>query len=72
MEKGKLIIFVGPSGVGKATIEKLLFQKKELDIEFSISATTRHPRPGEMNGVDYYFISNDEFANKISNHKFLE
>lgn len=72
MKKGKLIIFVGPSGVGKATIEHLLFKQKGLDLEFSISATTRGPRPSEVNGKDYYFISKDEFTKKISNHDFLE
>ena len=72
MKKGKLIVFVGPSGVGKATVEKKLFLKKELNLEFSISATTRKPRPNEIDKVDYYFISKEEFIEKISNNEFLE
>ena len=72
MKKGKLIIFVGPSGVGKATIEKKIFLKKKLNIEFSISATTRKPRPNEKNNVDYYFITKEQFIEKISNNEFLE
>jgi guanylate kinase len=69
--KGKLIIFSAPSGAGKTTIVKHLLQQ-QFDLEFSISATSREPRAGEANGKDYYFLSEEEFRNKIENNEFLE
>ena len=57
MRKGLLIIFAGPSGVGKGTILKELVNDKELNLVYSVSMTTRKPRPGEGNGKDYYFVS---------------
>ena len=69
--KGKLIIFSAPSGAGKTTIVKHLLQKG-FDLEFSISATSREPRPKEMNGKDYYFLSTEEFVQKVQNDEFLE
>ena len=70
---GKLIIFSAPSGSGKSTIVKYLMEKHpELNLAFSISATTRAPRGTEKNGVEYLFLSEDEFRKKISNNEFLE
>ncbi len=68
---GKLIIFSAPSGSGKTTIVKYLLNS-ELPLEFSISATTRRPRNGEVNGKDFYFISLEEFKHKIAENEFLE
>ncbi len=69
--KGKLIIFSAPSGAGKTTIVKHLL-KQPLDLKFSVSATSRSPRPGETNGQDYYFLSEKQFSQKIKNGEFLE
>ena len=70
MNKGKLIVFSGPSGSGKDTvIEKLL---PKCDIVKSVSATTRDIRPGEKNGVDYYFVSREEFEKMINEGQMLE
>ncbi|MGM0619433.1 MAG: guanylate kinase [Bacteroidota bacterium] len=69
--KGKLIIFSAPSGAGKTTIVKHLLQQN-LELEFSVSATSRQPRPGEIHGKDYYFIPENEFRKKIDNNEFLE
>lgn len=71
MKKGKPIIVVAPSGTGKTTIIKRLMQEMPL-LRFSVSATTRKPRENEQNGVDYYFLSHDEFDKKIANNEFLE
>ncbi len=68
---GKLIIFSAPSGSGKSTIIKYLLQQ-DLNLCFSISATSRSPRGEEKNGVDYYFLSPEEFRQKIANNEFLE
>ena len=69
--KRSLIILAAPSGTGKSTICKQILQLRE-DVEFSISYTTRAPRPGEENGKDYFFISQKEFAKKIKSNDFLE
>lgn len=69
--QGKLIIFSAPSGSGKSTIVNHLL-KRGLNMEFSISATSRAPRGNEKNGVEYYFISTAEFKNRISNNEFVE
>ena len=68
---GKLIIFSAPSGSGKSTIINYLLSKG-LNLAFSISATSRAPRGSEKNGVEYYFLSPDEFREKIANNEFLE
>jgi guanylate kinase len=69
--KGKLIIFSAPSGAGKTTIVRHLLEKN-LNLEFSVSATSRGPRPNEINGKDYYFLTEKEFKQKIENDEFLE
>lgn len=69
---GKLIIFSAPSGSGKSTIIKFLLQHPELKLSFSISATSRPPRGTEKNGVEYYFLSPDEFRSRIEKGDFLE
>jgi len=68
----KLIIFTGPSGVGKGTILADFFKKADKNIVYSISSTTRSPREGEINGMHYFFISKEEFENLISKDAFLE
>ena len=68
--KGKLIIVSGPSGSGKSTVTKIV--KDKLNIPLSISATTRNPRDGEIDGKDYFFLSEEEFKNKIDNDEFYE
>lgn len=68
---GKMIIFSAPSGSGKTTIVKALLESG-LPLEFSISATSRSPRVGEVNGKDYYFLSADEFRRKIEKEEFIE
>jgi len=69
--KGKLVIFSAPSGSGKSTIVQALLDK-EFNLEFSISATSRAPRGDEKHGVEYYFLSPDEFRQKIDQEDFLE
>ena len=69
--KNNLIIFTGPSGVGKGTIVKQLFSEME-KIKFSISCTTREMRPGEKEGVNYFFKSKQEFEEMIAAGEFLE
>ncbi|PXV63787.1 guanylate kinase [Dysgonomonas alginatilytica] len=68
---GKLLIFSAPSGAGKSTIVNYLLQQN-LNLSFSISATSRPPRGTERDGVEYYFLSPDEFREKIKNNEFLE
>ena len=70
-KKGLLLVISGPSGVGKGTV-CAEFMKKHPECALSVSATTRAPRPGEEDGVNYFFLSEDEFRNKISNDGFLE
>ncbi|MCC4211819.1 guanylate kinase [Leeuwenhoekiella parthenopeia] len=69
---GKLIVFSAPSGSGKTTIVRWLLAKEELNLEFSISAASREPRPNEQDGVDYYFLSLKEFKRRIKAEEFLE
>ena len=70
--QGKLFVFSAPSGSGKTTIVRHLLQQEKLNLAFSISATSRAPRGGEKDGIDYYFISLKEFKSKIKNEEFLE
>jgi len=72
MHQGKLIVFSAPSGSGKTTIVRYLLKQKELNLEFSISATSRERRGTEENGKDYYFLSFEDFKKKIKNDEFLE
>ena len=69
---GKLIIFAAPSGSGKSTIISSIMQNEELNLHFSISATSRAPRGTEKNGVEYFFLTPDEFREKIANDEFVE
>lgn len=71
MQKGKLFIVSGPSGVGKSTILKELFARRE-NLYFSVSATTRAPRPGEEDGVHYHFLSAETFRQWVEEDEFLE
>ena len=70
--KGKLIVFSAPSGSGKTTIVRHLLELEDLNLEFSISATSREKRGEEIDKKDYYFLSAKEFKNKIKNDEFLE
>lgn len=71
MKKGKLIVISGASGVGKGTVLGIMMEKRK-DLSFSVSATTRPPRPGEIDGVHYYFISREKFEAMIAAGEFLE
>lgn len=71
MSKGKLFVISGASGVGKSTVlAKVMAARKNL--QFSVSATTRKPRPGEVDSVDYYFVSKQQFEDMIRQDAFLE
>lgn len=72
MTEGKLIVFSAPSGSGKTTIVRHLLAQESLNLEFSISATSRQPREGEVNGVDYYFMDLDQFKKHMKADDFLE
>ena len=71
-DRGLLIVLSGPSGVGKGTVRKALFDMPNHNLVYSVSMTTRKMRPGERDGVDYYFVSKDEFEQRIHEGKFLE
>lgn len=71
-KRGKVVIISGPSGVGKGTLVKKLLNESSFPLVLSVSATTRTPRPGEVNGREYWFISRDEFLEKRANGEFLE
>ena len=71
-KKGKLIVFSAPSGSGKTTIVRHLLGIEKLNLEFSISATSRDKRGEEIDGKDYYFLSAKAFKNKIKSDEFLE
>lgn len=72
VQKGMLIILSGPSGVGKGTVREELFKDDSLNLAYSISMTTRKPRPVERDGIDYFFVEEDEFKRKIHEGKLLE
>lgn len=72
MATGKLIVFSAPSGSGKTTIVKHLLAETDLPLDFSISAASREPRTGEIDGKDYYFLSADDFKSKVTSDSFLE
>ncbi|MDX8365009.1 guanylate kinase [Cytobacillus sp. IB215665] len=71
-ERGLLIVLSGPSGVGKGTVRKALFSQSDIKLHYSISMTTRKPREGEVDGVDYFFKSREEFESLIAQSKLLE
>lgn len=71
-ERGLLVVISGPSGVGKGTIRKALFNIPDNNFVYSVSMTTRKPRPGEVDGVDYFFVSREQFKKNIEEGKFLE
>ena len=71
MKKGAILILSGPSGCGKSTLLKEVYKDID-DYYFSISTTTRAPREGEVNGVDYFFVTKEEFEKDINNGDFLE
>ncbi len=71
-KKGKIIVICAPSGSGKSTIINNILDAGDIDMQFSISATNRAPRPGEQHGVHYYFMSTDEFREAISRDEFIE
>ncbi|MGM9899139.1 MAG: guanylate kinase [Bacilli bacterium] len=71
-KKGLLVVISGPSGVGKGTVRKALFSRSGHDLVYSISMTTRKPRNGEIDGVDYYFVSKEKFEEEIEKGNLLE
>lgn len=71
-DKGLLIVLSGPSGVGKGTVRKAIFDHPDTDFKYSISMTTREKREGEVDGVDYFFKSKEEFEALIEQDKFIE
>lgn len=71
MQKGKLVIISGPSGVGKGTVCNEIVRRND-NFVLSVSATTRQIRPGEVDGVNYHFITKEEFLKKIENNDFIE
>ena len=71
MSKGKLFVISGASGVGKGTVLKAIMEQRQ-DLVFSVSATTRSPRDGEVDGVHYYFVTKETFEDMIQKGEFLE
>ena len=71
MSKGNLVVISGASGVGIGTVLGIMMNKRS-DLAFSVSATTRDPRPGEVDGIHYYFITKERFEEMIANGEFLE
>ena len=70
-KRGQLLVISGPSGVGKSTVIGHLMEMRD-GLEFSVSATTRAPRPGEVNGKDYFFVSAERFEEMLANDELLE
>lgn len=71
-ERGLLVVISGPSGVGKGTVRKALFERPGHNLVYSVSMTTRPMRPGEVDGKDYYFVTKEEFMKNLDQGKFLE
>lgn len=72
MKKGLLIVLSGPSGVGKGTVRKQIFEDESLNLAYSISMTTRSPRNGEVDGKDYFFVTKERFLEALQNGELLE
>jgi guanylate kinase len=72
MKKGLLVVISGPSGVGKGTVRERFMNDPELNLAYSISMTSRQRRPGEKDGVDYYFVTRQRFEQAIHNNELLE
>ena len=72
MKNSKFIVIAAPSGSGKTTIVNKLIKEKDLDLHFSVSATSRDPRKNEKDGENYFFITKEEFVRKVSNNEFIE
>lgn len=72
MDKGKIIVLAAPSGCGKSTIINGVMQQGDLNLGFAVSATTRTPRPGEKDGVNYYFMTEEAFRDAIAEDRFVE
>ncbi|GAB7232848.1 guanylate kinase [Facklamia hominis] len=71
-QRGLLVILSGPSGVGKGTIRAAVFKQEDCEYVYSVSATTRSARPGEIDGKDYFFVKREEFESLIANQALLE
>ena len=72
MKQGKLIVISAPSGSGKTSIVKALLEDQSLNLSFSTSVTTRHPRSNEKNGVDYFFVSKERFKELVNQDELIE
>ena len=72
VKKGKIIVIAAPSGCGKSTIINAILQEGDLNLGFSVSATTRSPREGEVHGVNYYFLTEEAFRDAIADGQFVE
>lgn len=71
-KRGMLFVLSGPSGVGKGTVRKALFEQEDINFAYSISMTTRQPRDGEVDGKDYFFVTKDQFKKAIDQGQMLE
>lgn len=71
-KRGKIIVIAAPSGCGKSTIINALLEGEDLNLGFAVSATTRPPREGEVDGVNYYFMREEDFRNAIAEGRFVE
>lgn len=71
-EKGLLLVLSGPSGVGKGTVKSAIVKNQVFPFEYSVSMTTRKPRPGEIDGEDYFFVSEERFKQAINQEELLE
>ncbi|MDO4912377.1 MAG: guanylate kinase [Lactobacillus sp.] len=72
VKSGLLLVLSGPSGVGKGTVKSAIVEKKVFPFQYSVSMTTRKPRPGEVDGVDYFFVTKERFQEAIDNDELLE
>lgn len=70
--QGRIIIISAPSGCGKSTIINAIMERSDIDLQFSVSATNRQPRDGEKHGVNYFYLTDDEFRQRIADNDFIE